>query len=280
MNRTLLSALVMLPMMLLMSCQEQDKGLLAQVGEDKLYLRDVLLQMPLKYSADDSVLFVRNTVDEWITEQLLYQQGLRNVQNLEELEAQVQRYRRDLIARTYQAERLAIFADEVSEDECMAFYEKNKSQMRLKEPLIQAVFIKLPNNSTKIKQIKEWLTQMLNGNMDHADELDKFCLERASHYDFFMEQWSDFRRITDYVELKPYDLYRFGSHQVLQLKDGDYTSLILINEFRQKGEEIPFEVCSNVIQEQLIEEKQSNFRKKLQLELRDEALRTGLLILK
>ena len=280
MKGKLLFALATLPVMLLTACQEQDKGLLAQVGEDKLYLREVLLQMPLKYSADDSVLFVRNKVDEWITEQLLYQQGLRNVQNLEELEAQVQRYRHDLIARTYQAERLAIFADEVSEDECMAFYEKNKSQMRLKEPLIQAVFIKLPNNSTKIKQIKEWLTQIMNGNMEHVEELNQFCMERASHFDFFMEQWSDFRRITDHLEIKNSDLWKFSSHQVLQLKDAEFTSLILINEFRQKGEEIPFEVCSNVIQEQLIEEKQSNFRKKLQLELRDEALRTGLLILK
>ena len=272
--------LIVACMTLLVSCQEQDSQLLAQVGEDKLYLNEVLLQMPLKINEADSVLFVRRKVDQWVNEQLLYQQGLKRVQNLDALEQQAAQYRRDLIARTYQAERLAIYADEVTEDECIAFYEENKSQILLQEPIVQGLFIQLPAKTTKAKQFKDWLNQMLNGNMDHAEELEQYCLQRASYYDSFLDQWVDLHRVTDHLTVKMGEPSRFLRRQVYQLSDSEYLYLFLISDFRLKGDEKPYEVCSSEIHEWLVEKKQNNFRKQLQLELRDEALRTGLLIIK
>lgn len=271
-------------LMLWASCQEQDSQVLAQVGEDKLYLSDVLVRMPLNTTEDDSILFVRKKVDQWVNEQLLYQQGMRNVQDLEALERQAAQYRRDLIARTYQAERLAIYANEVSEEECTAFYEQNKAQILLKESMIQGIFVQLPAKSTKIKQLKDWLSQMLNGNMDHAEELEQYCLQRASYYDPFLDQWSELHRVTDRMTEKAIkklgDTSRYLRRQVYQLADEEYVYLLMINDFRIKGDSKPYEVCSNEIHECLVEQKQNNFRKQLQLELRDEALRTGLLKLK
>ena len=266
--------------LLVSSCQEQDSQMLAQVGEDKLFLNEVLLQMPLHYKGDDSVAFVQKQTDNWVNEQLLFQQGLRNVQNLDELERQVAQYRRDLIARTYPSERLAIYADEVSDDESYAFYEENKSQMRLKMPIIQGVFVQLPSKSNKAKDITNWLKQMQNGDMSNAEELEQYCLQRASYYDNFMEQWVDLTRLTDHLSMKIGEPARFLRRQVYQLKDNDYLYLFLITDFRLKGDEKPYEICHNDILELLVEKKQAYFRNQLQSDIREEALRTGLLKLK
>ena len=86
----------------LTACQPGDSNILAQVGEEKLTVNDVLLKMPLTCTGADSVLFVERNVNSWVNEQLLYQQGLRSVPDLDQIEREVAQYRRDLIVRMYQ----------------------------------------------------------------------------------------------------------------------------------------------------------------------------------
>lgn len=259
---------------LLCSCQQMDKSVIAQVGEEQLLKSDVLLKLPLSCTGEDSVRLVANVVNQWINEQLLYQQGLNKLPNLDELEQQVAQYRHDLIARTYQSARLAIYNDEVSEEECFAFYEKCKKDLKLQEPIVQGIYIQLMANSTKVKELKDWLKQIQHGTMDHAEELEQFCQQRAVDYDAFMDQWVDMRRLTDRL---PNKLYAPIQCQVYQQKDNDYIYLFLISDYRQAGQEQPFEFCRKELLEMIIEQKQEGFRANLENDLKEEALRTGLL---
>jgi len=269
-----------LPSLLLTGCLPADPTILAQVGEEKLTMPDVLLQMPLTCTGMDSAVFVQQLIDDWVDEQLLYQQGLKNVPNLEELERQVAQYRRDLIARTYQMERLAIYSEEVSVDECMSFYEKVKRQLKLENPIIQGIYVKLLSNSSRVSDIKSWLKEIQNGKMDHAEELEQFCQQRAVDYDTFTEEWVDMRRLTDRLPVKVYDAGQFLRRQVYQQKDKEYIYLFMISDFHLAGEVQPYEYCHQEIHDMMSQQKQENFRIKLQQDLRDEALRTGLLKLK
>lgn len=266
--------------LLLTACQEADPTVLAQVGEEKLTVHDVLLQMPLTLTGDDSALYVQQHVDAWIDEQLLYQQGLKNVPNLDELEQQVAQYRRDLIARTYQTERLAIYSEAVTEDECQTFYEQCKQQLRLEYPIIQGIYVKILANSSKADEIKSWLKEIQNGKMDHAENLEQFCQQRAVDSDSFTDEWVDMRRLTDRLPVRVFDAGLFLHRQVYQQKDDDYIYIFLISDFRLKGDIQPYEFCKSEIHEMLVQQKQQNYRKKLRQDLRDEALRTGLLKVK
>ncbi len=265
---------------LLAGCQPSDPTLLAQVGEEKLTVHDVLLQMPLTCTGPDSILYVQEHVDAWINDQLLYQQGLKNVPNLEELEREAAEYRRDLIARTYQSERLAIYSEEVTVDECMSFYEKCKRQLKLDYPIIQGIYVKVLANSSKVNDIKKWLKEIQEGLMDHAEELEQFCQQRAVDYDSFTEEWVDMRRLTDRLPVKIYDPAQFLRRQVYVQKDKEHVYIFLISDFHLAGEIQPYEFCHEEIHNMMIQQKQENYRKKLQQDLRDEALRTGLLKLK
>lgn len=264
-------------MWLLAACQQGDTSVLAQVGEERLLSHDVLIQMPLKCTGQDSVLFVQNYVNEWVDEQLLFQQGLKNVSNLDQLEKEVVQYRRDLIARTYQAEKISIYNVEVTEEQCLAFYEENKRQLKLQYPIIKGFYVKVLSNSSKVKDLKDWLKQIKDGNMDHAEELEQFCQQRAVDYDSFTEQWVDMRRLTDRLPTKVYDAASFLHNQVYQMKDKEYIYVFMISDFRLDKDIQPFDFCRSDIYEMLIQQNQLKYRKQLQQELRDEALRTGFL---
>lgn len=263
---------------ILTACQQNESNILAQVGEEMLTVNDVLIRMPLTCTGDDSVNFVQRSVNQWINEQLLYQQGLRSLPDLEQIEREVAQYRRDLIARTYQAERMAIYNKEVSEAECAEFYEKNKEQFKVHEPILRAIMLKVPANTTQIRQLKEWIKQTNQGNQEQAEQLDKFCQLRAADYDNCLEQWVKARRIMDRLPAKsPTDPRQYLRNQVYQLKDNDFIYLLLINDYCVKGEVKPLDYCMADVYEALILQKQDKFREQLEQDLRDEALRTGLL---
>ncbi|MBQ0056621.1 MAG: hypothetical protein KBT20_03090 [Bacteroidales bacterium] len=261
--------------LLLSACIPAESPILAQVGDAKLTTNDVRLQMPLSMTGADSAAFVREYVDEWVNEQLLYQQGMRNVPDLDKLEQLAAQYRRDLISLTYENELMRGYAEEVSDDECLAFYEKYQKQLRLEEAIVQGFYIKLLSNSSRVRELKDWLKQMQSGIMDHAEELEQYCQQRAVDYDSFMDSWENIHRLTDRLPVTVVDAGQFLRCQVYEMKDDDYIHLFLVSDFRLAGEIEPFEHAKADVHELLLQQKHREFRKRLLKSLRDEALRTG-----
>ncbi|MBR0037099.1 MAG: hypothetical protein IJP70_05605 [Bacteroidales bacterium] len=264
----------------LTACQPTDGLYLAQIGEERLSLNEVLLQMPMGVHGEDSARFVNDYVDNWVDEQLMYYQGLKHVPDLDRLENQARQYRRDLIAQTYCNERLMMSDNQVTEEECQAFYDENQKDFRLDVPVIQCVFIQLLSNSSKVNRIKEWLAQIKDGNMDHAEDLEQYCQLRAVAYESYFDHWVPLSRLTDMLPADGSDLNRFMKVQVSEMKDKDYIYLYMISDFKAKGDIQPYEFAKKDIMELLIQRERGEHRKQLQQELRSEALKSGLLKLK
>ena len=263
--------------LLMQSCNPSESPVLAQVGDAQLTVNEVLLRMPLTVTGADSVMFVQDYISNWVDEQLLYQQGMRNVPDLPELEAQAAQYRRDLIAQTYERELLRGYAATVSDEECLAFYDRFQRQLTLDDPIVQGFYIKLLSNSSKVRELKEWLKQIQAGIMDHAEDLEQYCHQRAVDYDSFLDQWTSMHRLTDRLPVTVVDAAQFLRCQVYEMKDHDYIYLFLISDFRLTGEIQPFEYGKNDIREMLLQQKRRDLRKQMKQDLRDEALRTGVL---
>lgn len=261
----------------MVACKPTESPVVATVGEETLTINEILLSMPLTMTGADSAEYVTEYVDEWVAEQLMYQQGVRNVPDLDDLEQQAARYRRDLISQTYENELMRAYAYEVTDEECQAFYDQYQKQLTLEQPLVQGLYIKLLGNSSKVKELKDWLKQMQGGIMDHAEELEQYCQLRAVDYDSFMDQWVDMHRLTDRLPITVVDAGQFLRCQVYDMKDQDYIYLFLVNDFRLPGEVQPFEFAKNDIRDLLLQQKRKEFRKRLKQDLRNEALRTGLL---
>ncbi|MBP5214514.1 MAG: hypothetical protein J6032_07900 [Bacteroidales bacterium] len=262
---------------LLTACQPTDGSYLAQIGEERLNLNDVLLQMPMGMHGADSAAFVEEYVNGWVNEQLLYRQGLKHVQNLDQLEKQASQYRRDLISQTYLNERLLALDDLVTDEECQTFYDKNKDNLRLEYPIAQGIYIQLLSNSSKVNRLKEWLTQILDGNMDHAEDLEQYCQLRAVAYESYSDHWVPMNRLTDFMPTAP------GlplQPKLYEMKDKDYIYLLLITGFYSQGEVQPFEFARNDIMELLVQQERGEHRRQLLEELKTKALESGHLKLK
>lgn len=252
-----------------------DKQTIVQVGNARLMPTDVKAVMPLALSGDDSLAFMRDYVQGWINQQVLFEQGLRNVSNLEDLEEQVQEYRRELIAETYVNEMIEARQWQATEDECRLFYDKYGADLKLDHPIVQGVLIKLQSSSSKIKTVKGWLDQILTGKQKSIDELEEFCAQKAVFYDNFLEEWSPLTRLADQLPVSIVDAASFLRCKTFEQKNLDAVYLFVIKDYRLAGERQPYEVAKIQIQELIAQRKRQQYRMQLIAELIERGKKSG-----
>ena len=124
-----------LAILLLCSCtqQEQKKNSVARVYDSYLYADDLSALLPDNMSKSDSVLLVKNFINDWAKQRLLIKKAEINMgDSLAEIDELVNQYRRDLLVSKYKEAVIEQYLDTLATSEDVTlFYEENKEIFRL-----------------------------------------------------------------------------------------------------------------------------------------------------
>lgn len=265
----------------LTACQSGlGSDVLVQMGESRLTLREVLEVMPPRTTGADSAAFVQEYMDRWIDEELVYQQGVRNLANYRELMQQVEEYKRILVSQTYDRELLRRHEQELSLEDCEAFYNQYGKQMKLKEPIIKGFYIKVhPDAKTHHKKLREWLKKLQEGETEEIDAMEHYLQIHAVDYDGFLEQWQPLDFVAKRLPVPVVDAASFLKLQVTVLEEEDYSYLLLLTDYRLDGEQTPLEYAMPEIRETLLNQRSREYLEQSHKEMRKRAIETGKLII-
>lgn len=269
---------ILLVALSLISCGDKvpESQIAAQVGNSVLLLQDVRMQIPLGATGADSANFAREYISDWIDSHVMYEQGLRTLPDLDILNRQVEDYRRDLIAQHYENELLRLrVSEEISDQDIEAFYEKYSKQLKLEQPIVQGVFIKLLRNTSRLDQVRRWLKSLNDGNTDCMADLDEQGNMRAADYENFYDTWIDFYSLSDKLPETVVDAASFLKCKTYEMSDDEYYYMFVIKDYRLTGEISPLEYTKADIYEILIQQRRHNTRLKLIEDLKEEGLKTG-----
>ena len=234
------------------------------------------MQTPMGLTGTDSAAFVNEYIDGWIDQRIMYEQGMRNLPDIDQLNAQAENYRHNLIAQSYENELLKVRANnEISIQDIQDFYDRYSKQLRLDHPIIQGVYVKLLQNTSKIDQVRRWMKSLNAGDQDIIPELDEFGNMRAVEYENFYDQWVDMYQLTDKLPVTVVDAASFLKCKTYEMKDDQYYYLFVIRDYRLAGEIQPFEYAKSDVYDVLMHQRRQEFRRKLIEELREEGMRTG-----
>lgn len=270
--------LVILICVFLTACKDKiaDSQIVAQVGNSVLTVNEMRMQVPMGLKGEDSLAFVRDYVDNWVNENMLYEQGLRNLPDLDIIEKQVADYRRSLIAQNYENDLIKSRAEEnVTDEECQNFYQKYSKELTVEQPIIQGVFVKLLLNSSKVETVKGWLRSLNDGKTDCIEAFDQFGTQRAVDYDNFFDTWIDLHRLTDKLPETVVDAASFLNCKTYEMKDNTYYYLFVIRDYRLTGEVQPYAYAKSDIMQILTQQRMQNLRKGLLEDLRKTGLDKG-----
>lgn len=260
------------------SCGDKvsESQIAAQVGNSVLTINELRMQTPIGLNSIDSAAFVKEYIEQWIDEHVMYEQGLRNLPNVDILNNQAEEYRRNLISQSYENELLRVRAnDEISSENIRAFYDKFSKQLKLDQPIVQGVYIKVLKNYSKLDQLRRWFKNLNNGDTECMSELDEMGNMRAADYENFLDTWIDMYQLTDKLPETVVDAKTFLKCKVYEMKDGQYCYIFVIKDYRLAGEIQPYEFAEKDIYEILIQQHRQELRRKLVQEIKEEGMRTG-----
>lgn len=272
-------ALSAVPMLLMTACGDgvDESQVAARVGEEILLKHEVKLRIPFGMTGADSLAFAQEYVSQWVDEQMLYQQARKTLPNIKELEEQAQQYKYDLICQTYLIELMKSREEAIPDSVCLRYYQESGRQLKLESPIVKGFVMQVPAGNSQIKKVKGWLTEILDGKMEHVEELEQFCQQRCPYYDGFLETWDDLHRMSDHLPVVVVDERAFLKIGVHQMDEDDYTYLYMICDYRLTGEQRPFESALPDIREMLLLQRRKDARNLLLDELRSDALERGVI---
>jgi len=256
------SILILFALLLLNSCR--NRGLnnsdtaLARVYDAYLYASDLQGLVPADATSADSLAICRSYIDNWIKNQLLLYQAEKNLTDEQkDFSRELEDYRTSLIVYKYESELIAQSLDTVVTDgEIEKYYRSNKDNFKLRNDIVQVVFVKVKSNSPYRKRIE---TLVKSERQEDRDSLEFYCIRYAEDYEIADEKWIYLNDLLARVPLKIDNPGNYlKQHKYIRQKVDNDDYFVHFLDFRLSGDNSPLVLERSNIKSIIL-----NMRKKL-----------------
>ena len=257
--------------------QQPVREIAAEVLGNVLYLDELKQVIPPNLHASDSADFAERYIRNWATNILMYEQARRNIFDMSEIDRLVSEYRKSLIIHHYQ-QRLLEQSQirRPNETEIMEFYERYRSRMRMRENMIQGIFLVVPIDAPSIDDVRRWMQRL---DEEAIENIDRYSLQNAVSYDFFIDMWMPLSAVMRNApfEQSPAEL-RAG--QLIETEDDTHRFFLRINSLLTIGQEEPFELARDRIVNILSARNNVDFISEVENQLFNRAVANGTVVIK
>ncbi len=221
---------------------------------------------------DDSAKLVEAYITSWIRKQLLIQEASRKIDiNEAEVERKVLDYRFSIIAYEYQNFYVNKNLDtEVANAEIEKYYKDNVDNFILKQNIVQATFIKVPQNAPRTNKIKE----LIYSNREQEEgELKSYCLSFSAAYHISDSTWMVFDELVKNSPLAeiPNKIQFLKTNPYYETSDNNFLYFLKVENYRISDNVSPLEFVRDDIRNIILNKRKVDLAKKLEDEVYKEA---------
>jgi hypothetical protein len=242
----------------------------ATVFSKTLYEDEVLKQIPLEISVEDSASLRNGIINAWIDRQLMVHQAELNLSSDDQdVSQKLEQYKNDLLIFSYQNQLLIEKLDtNVSEKEIEAYYEKNKSRFGLVDYIVKAMYVKLDSATFKNKKVRKWI---MSDKEDDLDNLEKFCYMHSASYSMG-ENWLYLNKLLDEVPIVSYNKEKLlKNKKLIELFDNGYLYLVKIVDYKLKDGISPLSLEEDHIKSIILNNRKLQFIESLKADIYEKA---------
>lgn len=252
---------------------EQKKGkIIAEVKGKYLYESDISPLINRQLSKNDSIQMVKDFIDKWIREQLIFQKAINNLSDKEKnKDKELEEYYKNLIIYEYENKLIRQKLDTVvSEEEMEQFYENNRSQFVLKKCLLRGIFVKVGKQAPDIDKVRRWYQST---NADELDLLHQYCIGNAEIFNVDETKWYYYDELTSILPIRKYECETLRKGQTLELSDSLNYYFFAIYEVKPRGTFMPFSFARDLIENTILHQRKLNLLKKSRESIYEEGIR-------
>lgn len=226
-------------------------------------------------SANDSVAVTKQFIDNWIMQQIMLHQAENNLsEDKKDFRDQVESYRNSLIIYAYESELIRQKLDtSVSMDQIEEFYKLNKQNFLLRENIVKAKFVKIPESSAKNDLINKVTRLIKSDKSDDVEKLIELCQSSMIQCNVDDENWIRFEDLTREVPIKTDDQEEFlSSRSFYETKDSLFVYLVRFSDYKIKEGVSPLSFEINNIRDLIINRRKMELMDRMQQEVYHEAM--------
>lgn len=245
----------------------------AKVYEQRLYAEDIVAILPQNITSQDSLMFVKNYINTWATEQLfLHQAEINLTSEASSFEKLVADYRSALYINSYKEALVLTKLDtDISEEQVNEYYEKNRKNFKLNEALVQFKYI---HANTDRSDEKGLIKLFKSEKKEDLDSLAEMALEFKS-YNFNDSIWVRYYDMESKIDF----LKTMGKKQVLKksnfIKKEDSLGLYLvtIKKVLKRNGIAPVNYITPTIKQIILQKRKLELIKKIEVDLLNDAIK-------
>lgn len=254
--------------------QETDNVAIARVNNSNLYREDIKDLVPAGTSKADSIIIVKDYIDRWASQKLLFNAAELNLSDEKQMELNklVDQYKKDLYTKAY-IEQLVYksFDTVVSEKELKDYYDKNKENFKTNSPLVKMSYIQINKSNPKLTSLSN---KFVNSYKENREQLKNSAIEFKS-YAFNDSIWIDMNQVYEklpVINVENKENYIIAGKTV---KFADSTDMYLIktSNYIDKNQISPFQYIKPTLKKVILNKRKTELINKLQKDITTDALK-------
>ena len=249
--------------------------IVAEVGKDRLYRRDLDAVVPKGIAAEDSIRLARQYINLWASDRVFVSIAEQQLSKAEkDVTKELEDYRTSLLKYRYEQlyvnERLDTA---VSEDKVEEYYASHMESFRLDRPLVKARFLRIHTDSPMLETIRK---KMNSSDANDLIEADSLAFSSAMMFTTWKDEWQDVIVLAREMGI-PYDSL-LGASKNGWLRQDDttgVTNLAYISGIIPSGEYAPVDYMSERIKDIIISTRKQALISSLEQDLLNDARENG-----
>ena len=245
---------------------------LARIEDNLLYLDDIIDEIPLNIDKEDSIVYINNYINNWITSQLIVKKANEMIPNsLLNVNKKIEKYRKSLISYEFEQFYISKRLDtSVTTFETLEYYNQHSDDFVLNDYIIKCLYLKVPKNSKQIKSIKKHFRLTKENDIDI---LTKYAQKSAEIFYFNEDEWIFYDDLIKQIPLEGYNKVNFiTKKKKVQFEKEDFIYFVNIYDFRVKDGTSPLSFEKEKIKSILLNIRANELRKELRANLYSDGL--------
>jgi hypothetical protein len=244
---------------------DQQRQPAARVNNSYLYKDELVGIVAPGTPTADSARLVEAYINSWIKKQLLISEASRKIDiNEAEVERKVLDYRYSIIAYEYQNQFVNKNLDtSVSNAEIEQYYKDNIDNFILKQNIVQATFIKVPQNAPRTNKIKD----LIYADREQGrQELKSYCLSFSAAYHISDSTWMVFDDLVKNSPLAeiPNKIQFLKTNPYYETSDNNFLYFLRVERYRISDNVSPLEFVRDDIRNIILNKRKVDLAKKLE----------------
>ncbi len=229
----------------------QPDNVVARVNEQYLYRSQLSDLVPEGSSADDSGRLVKAYVESWIREELLLAEAKKQLSaRSTAIDQKLEDYRRSLLIYSLEDEIMASQMDTAIDPQLIeSYFDLNKAQFLLRDPILKGRYVKVENGAPKTDLLRRLLVSKRS-----KDEklLADYCLQYATNYQLNDSSWVYAEEVLRSMPRDKMQEVNYNSRSLFETSDEQFQYFVVVNSFRDVGQEPPLEIERNNIRDLIL----------------------------